>query len=174
MSQRKLDGRRDVMIRMAITATITVAITIGVTLLSTMSGGFASDNTAGDRRWTVPIVVHLITVVPAFFIGGYLLIRPKRTKLHKAVGRIYMALLLVTATATIFIGEPGTGIAGSGFSFIHIFTVMAYLSIPYAIWAAKTGRIQDHKDAMQGMYIGLCIAGGFAMLPGRLLQTTLF
>ena len=174
MSDQKADGRREMMIRLAITATITIAITVGVMLLSTLSGGFASDNHQAERRWTVPIAIHLTTVVPAFVIGGYLLIRPKGTRIHKALGRIYIALLLITATATIFIGEPGTGIMGSGFSFIHIFTLMAYVSVPYAIWAARTGRIQDHKDAMQGMYVGLCIAGIFAMLPGRLLQTAVF
>lgn len=174
MSQPQSDNRREIAIRLVITALITIAITIAVTLLSTVTGGFASDDSAGERRWTIPIVIHLATVVPAFLIGGFLLIRPKGTTLHKALGRLYIALLLITATATIFIGTPGTGIGGSGFSFIHIFTIMAYVSAPYAIWAAKTGRLQDHKDAMQGMYIGLCIAGAFAMLPGRLLQTALF
>jgi uncharacterized membrane protein len=45
---------------------------------------------------------HLATIVPAFLIGTYLLIRRKGTPNHKLLGKIYMALMLVTATITLF------------------------------------------------------------------------
>ncbi len=167
-------SRQSFVIQCAITAVITIGITIAVTILSATGSGFASDAPDGMRRWTVPIVVHLATVVPAFFLGGAMLVLAKGTRTHRILGRVYVALMLVTATATIFIGHSGSGIGGSGFSFLHLFTVNTFLCIPYAVWAARTGRIVAHRSAMQGMYIGLCIAGLFSMLPGRLLQTAMF
>ncbi len=174
MTNEQRDARNALILRLAITASITIIITLTVTILSARGGGFASNNAGGERVWTIPIIIHLATVLPAFLIGGAMLLLPKGTRNHKLAGRIYVALMLVTATATIFIGTPGTGIGGSGFSFIHIFTVITFMGVPYAIWAAKTGRIDAHRSAMQGMFVGLCIAGGFAMLPGRLLATVLF
>jgi hypothetical protein len=41
--------------------------------------------------------LHLATVLPAFAIGAFQLIRRKRTPSHKLLGKIYMVLMLVTA-----------------------------------------------------------------------------
>ena len=157
-----------------VTAGITIGITFAMMLLSRATGGFASDMPDGSRQWTWPIVIHLATVLPAFLIGGFLLARPKGTRMHRLLGRLYCALMLATATATLFIRSPGAGILGTGFSAIHLFTIMAYTSVPYAIWLIRRGDVKGHRDAMQGSYIGLCIAGAFAFIPGRLLSVALF
>jgi len=44
----------------------------------------------------------LWTVVPCFFIGGYLLLRRKGTPVHKMLGRVYMPLILFTAATSLF------------------------------------------------------------------------
>ncbi|WBY16737.1 DUF2306 domain-containing protein [Erythrobacteraceae bacterium WH01K] len=162
-----------------VTGAITVAITIALTLMSAASGGFASDGSAsngagGSRQWTWPIAIHLATVLPAFAIGGFMIARPKGTPLHRLLGRLYCVLMLTTATATLFIRAPGAGLFGTGYSPLHLFTVVAFTTVPYAIWTIRRGNVQAHREAMKGSYIGLCIAGAFAFIPGRLLSTALF
>jgi len=156
-------------VTLGITAVITAVITLIMMVLSVQTGGFASGEAAVPRGWTLPIIIHLMTALPALVIGAAILWRRKGTVGHKLWGRIYTVLMLITATASIFIGAPGSGIAGTGFSFIHIFTVMTFCSIPYAIWSIRKGKIDAHRGAMQGLYVGLCVAGAFTLIPGRLL-----
>ena len=162
-----------------ITAIITVAITALMTVLSANGGGFASSapGTAQGRlsnTLTPAILFHLFTAAPAALLGPVVLVRKKGDATHKALGRIWAALMLVTAISSAFIRTPGAGIAGSGFSFIHIFTIWTLINLPLAIWAARTQRIRMHRGMMTGLYVGLLIAGGFTFIPGRLLGQLVF
>lgn len=170
-------GGGNLWVTLAMTAAITVAITLAMMVMSVATGGFASDGPGpvpAPRGWSLPIIIHLMTALPALVIGAAILWRRKGTAGHKLWGRIYAVLMLITATASLFIGAPGSGIGGTGFSFIHIFTAMTYCSIPYAVWSARKGRIAAHRSAMQGLYVGLCIAGLFTLIPGRLLGNLIF
>ena len=155
----------------------TIIITVLLSFLSARFGGFASTNIAAQSlsdRMTWPVIIHLASVIPAVFIGAFVLWRKKGDKLHKNLGKLWAALMLITAFATIWIGAPGAGIAGSGFSFIHIFTVITFISVPYAIWEIRRGNVEGHRQAMRGLYIGALIAGGFAFLPGRIMNILAF
>ena len=48
------------------------------------------------------IYAHLATIVPAAFIGAYLLLRQKGTPGHRLLGKIYMILMMITAMITLF------------------------------------------------------------------------
>lgn len=119
--------------------------------------------------------VHLATVFPAFLIATYLLFNRKGTPAHKLLGKIYMVLMLVTATFTLFMSaEVGPSLLGH-FGFIHLFSALVFFSVPSAYFAARRGDIKTHKGRMVGLYIGgLLIAGSFAFMPGRLLYSLLF
>lgn len=162
----------------AILGLVTVAITVAVTLLSASGGGFASGEAMAVRETTGfvgwPIAIHLATVVPALLLGPVILRRNKGDARHKMLGRIWAALMLVTATSTLFIRSPGAGIAGTGFSFIHIFTVWTFGSLPLATYAIRKGDVEGHRKAMTGLYFGLCIAGAFSLIPGRVLGSWVF
>ncbi len=167
----------------AITAAITIAVTAGLTIASAMSGGFASADPAGalardtgvaTNRWSVPIIIHLGTALPSLLLGGFILWRRKGTALHRMLGRIYTAMMLITAVTSFWIGRPGTGIGGGGFSFIHIFSVWTLFAIPWGIHNARRGNIVAHQRTMRGLYIGLMMAGLFTMIPGRLLGAAVF
>lgn len=163
----------------AVTAAITAAITAAMTGLSIATGGFASTQLAEEAqvatsRWTVPIVLHLATVLPALALGGIMFVRRKGDRPHRLMGRAYAALMVATALSSFWIGRPGTGIGGSGFSFIHIFSVWTLICVPWAIWFARTGNIAKHKSVMTGLYVGLVVAGLFTMIPGRLLGDLIF
>lgn len=161
---------------MVVTGLITIAITIGLTALAMMSGGFATPQSvsAGESRLTWPVMLHLVTVVPALLLGPVILLRKKGNALHKLLGRIWAMLMVITAIASAFIVAPGGGIAGTGFSPIHIFTVWTLINVPLAIYLARKGEIRHHRGAMTGLYVGLCIAGAFTLMPGRLLNTFFF
>lgn len=160
-------------------AAVTAAITAGLTVLSASTGGFAAysqtdSGNAVDSRWTWPIVVHLFTALPSLVLGAFILWRKKGGALHRILGRTYSMLMLATAVTSFWIGRPGTGIAGSGYSFIHIFSVWTLFCVPWAVWAARKGNIAKHQSIMRGLYIGLCIAGAFTLIPGRLLGDLVF
>lgn len=118
---------------------------------------------------------HLATVLPAFAIGTYLMIRRKGTPLHRLLGKIYMVLMLVTAVTTLFMpAMVGPKLFGH-FGFIHLFSLLTAYSVPSAYFAARRHDVTTHRRNMIGLYIGgLIIAGSFAFMPGRLLNTWLF
>ncbi|MEO1488005.1 MAG: DUF2306 domain-containing protein [Pseudomonadota bacterium] len=162
-----------------ITAVITIVITAAMTLLSGFSGGFASSS-AGNETGTIehkltgPILFHLFTAAGAAILGPLILFRRKGDATHKLLGRIWAALMIITAISSAFIRTPGAGIAGSGFSFIHIFTIWTFINVPLGIWAVRTKRLRMHRGMMTGLYVGLLIAGAFTFIPGRLLGSLVF
>lgn len=119
--------------------------------------------------------LHLVTVVPCFFLGGWLLARRKGTAVHKRLGRVYAVLMLFTALITLVMpAEVGPALLGH-FGFIHLFSVLVFVSIPLAVVSIRRGNLRAHRGHMLGVYFGgILIAGGFALVPGRLLHGWLF
>ena len=119
--------------------------------------------------------LHLATVVPAFVIGAFQLLRRKGTPSHKLLGKIYMVLMLGTAFITLAMpAEVGPRFLGH-FGFIHAFSFLALFNVPLVFIAARRGNIKAHRGAMIGMYVGgILIAGAFAFSPGRMLHEWLF
>ena len=118
---------------------------------------------------------HLATVVPAFFIGTFLLLNRKGTPLHKSLGRLYLTLMFVTGLITLFMpARVGQQVVGH-FGFIHSFSVLTLCTVPAAYLAARAGNVRAHRNNMIGLYFGgILIAGSFALAPGRLLHAWLF
>lgn len=118
---------------------------------------------------------HLLTVVPCFVIGTMLLLIKKGTKIHVNFGRIYMILMLVTATITLFMkAEVGPKMLNH-FGWIHLFSFLTIYTIPTAYLAIKKGNVKAHKRKMILLYFGaIIIAGGFTFVPGRYLYKVFF
>ena len=116
------------------------------------------------------IATHIATVLPAIPLGGYLLLSRKGTRLHKQLGKIWVALMVVTATSAIFIKVDGS------FSWIHIFVPLTFIGAYRTISYARQGRIADHRKEIIGLYLGaLMIPGTVAfLLPGRLMNVWTF
>ncbi|QFT76020.1 DUF2306 domain-containing protein [Erythrobacter sp. THAF29] len=161
---------------MAGVALTTAAVTVVLMALSQLTGGYAAPHTqqGAGSRITLPIIIHLSTALSAVVLGPFILARRKGDALHRAFGRVWVALMLTTAIASAFIRAPGGGIAGTGFSFIHLFTIWTLIVVPLAVIAARQGKIEAHRGAMKGLYAGLCIAGAFTLIPGRLLGSVVF
>lgn len=119
--------------------------------------------------------VHLTTIVPAFLISTWLLLRRKGTALHRLLGKIYMTLMVVTAITTLFMpAQVGPAWLGH-FGFIHLLSFLALFSVGTAYFAARRGNVRLHRNSTIGLYVGgMLIAGSFALMPGRMLHDWLF
>lgn len=119
--------------------------------------------------------LHLATVVPAFVIGIFQLLRRKGTPGHKLLGKAYMLLMLATAFITLAMpAEVGPRFLNH-FGFIHLFSFLALFGVPIAYFAARRGNLRAHRASMISLYLGgILIAGAFAFSPGRMLHEWLF
>ncbi len=103
------------------------------------------------------IQIHLATVIPAFFLGGWLIfVSKKGNPAHRGLGLVYVILMTVTAITAIFIQSLRPG----HWSWIHIFVPITLWGMGAALWHAHRGNAQRHRSAMLGVYFGgLVIAG---------------
>jgi uncharacterized membrane protein len=121
-------------------------------------------------------MLHLATVVPAFFLGTYILLNQKGTPAHRTLGKLFMILMVSTAFISLFMSNGGgTRILGH-FGFNHLFVLPVAFFIPRAYLAARRGDIKTHMSSVIGVYVGaILIAGAFAIFtPGRLVHGWLF
>ena len=109
------------------------------------------------------VALHLATAVPAVALGGALLFRRKGNAAHRILDRAYVILLLIAAVSSFWIQSWGH------FSLIHLLSVWTLFILGVAIWQIRRGNVAGHRRAMSGMYLGLLIAGGMALMPGRVL-----
>lgn len=117
----------------------------------------------------IPVIIHVTAVLPAIPLGGYLLLAPKGTKRHKQLGKLWLVLMLVTATSAIFIQSSG------GFSPIHILIPVTFHAAWKVVATARKGDIAAHKKHLVFTYLtALVIPGIIAFaLPGRLMNVML-
>lgn len=119
--------------------------------------------------------LHLGTLAPAFILGTYLLINRKGTPAHQLLGKLYMVLMLFTATVTLFMEAQVGPLFLNHFGYLHLLSLLVLRTVPLAYKAARRGNIKAHKRHMIGLYIGaLLLAGGFTLMPGRLMNMWLF
>lgn len=112
---------------------------------------------------------HVATVVPAAFLGAYVLATRKGTRRHKLLGRVWLSLMVLTALSTFFIHSIRMW---GDFSPIHLLSILVIVSSVLAIRYARKGDIRAHKSTLIATYIGgIFGAGIFTLWPGRLMNT---
>ena len=117
------------------------------------------------------VYIHLGAVIPACMIGTYLLLTRKGSPKHKALGKIYMLLMLLTAISSLFLPAHVGPVFLNHFGFIHLLSIVTIYTVPMAYKAAKSGNIKRHKNAMISLYLGgILLAGGISFMPGKLLN----
>ena len=120
----------------------------------------------------LPIQIHVATVVPAALIGPWLFLSRKGSPRHRLVGKVWLGLMVASALSSFFIHTIDILL---GFSPIHLLSVYVLYASWSAIRAARTHQIRKHKLNVIGMYVGgIVIAGGFTLLPGRLMHEVIF
>lgn len=140
------------------TAGGTIVVTLALMALS-FGNGQPSDN-----DFSPAVAVHLAAVLPALPLGAVVLYGRKGDARHRLLGRVWVILMLTAAISSFWLA----------LSFIHLFSVVVLVSIPLSLWRLRKGDIEGHRRPMEGMYIGLVIAGAFAFIPGRFLSSLVF
>jgi uncharacterized membrane protein len=120
-----------------------------------------------------PIQVHATAALLAVILGAMVLWRRKGTGLHKALGRLWVLLMLVAATSALFINE--IRMIGP-FGPIHLFSLLTYWTLGQGLWAIVVQKdVRRHRIQMQSLYVfALMLAGAFTLLPGRRMHQVLF
>jgi len=163
---RPLDERPIIRFAVALFATL-LSVTVAYGTLRWLSG--AAPATPWVRN--TALALHLVTVIPAIPLGGYVLLARKGDARHRLLGRIWLGLMLVTALSTIFIRNLNNG----QFSLVHLLTVLTLISVPRSLLAARRGDIAAHRRHLLTFYIGaMLIAGFFTFLPGRTMWQWVF
>ncbi len=127
----------------------------------------------------LPVLVHVATVLPAFVLGTWLLASStKGSDRHRRVGRIYLVLMGITATAAVFIrsfSAVSVDVGPLRLGLLHLFVPLTFFGIYGALATIRHGDIGGHRRAMRGVYLGaLIVAGVLSFAPGRIMYRMFF
>jgi uncharacterized membrane protein len=114
------------------------------------------------------LAIHLATVIPAVPLGAIVLLRRKGDQTHRRLGRIWGGMMILAAASSF--GLRGMN---GGLSWIHGLSVLVLVTVTRGVMQAVRGHIAQHMRSMILVYAGLVVAGGFTVLPGRLIGTWL-
>ncbi len=124
--------------------------------------------------WNVSptIQVHAIAAMAAFAVGVVQLSAPKGTLPHRAIGWLWVSLMLVVSISAFFIH---TIRLWGPWSPIHLLAIFTLVMLPLAVWSAHRHDVVRHRNAMILMFLGaLVLAGLFTLLPGRIMHAVVF
>jgi len=117
------------------------------------------------------VQLHAYAALAAFVLGIVQLARVKGTTSHRALGYLWVGLMLVVALTSFWIHE--LRLWGS-WSPIHLLSILTLVMLPYGIVMARSHILIAHKYTMIGMFTGaLLIAGIFTFAPGRIMSRVL-
>lgn len=119
------------------------------------------------------LVVHLAAALASVFLGATVLLRRKGTWAHKLAGRLWVALMAITAISSFALSSPALP-HWHGLGPIHALSALTLVSLAMAVRAIRRGDVRAHRRWIVGPYVGLGIAGLAALAPGRFLPTALF
>ena len=136
--------------------------TIGATVLLIHIGPISAPAATAYRTPGWATALHLATVLPALVLGLVVLARRKGDMLHRLLGRIWMLLMVATALTSFWIRGPEGTLSG-----IHLFSVGTLVAVPISLWRIRRGDVRAHRQIMVSLYIGLLVAGAFALAPDR-------
>lgn len=118
------------------------------------------------------IQLHALAALSAFVLGILQFVAPKGTLPHRAVGFVWLALMLVVALSSFWIHEIRLW---GPWSPIHLISIYVLIMIPIAVYLARRHNIRGHARTVIGMFVGgLVIAGLFTLLPGRIMHAVTF
>jgi uncharacterized membrane protein len=98
------------------------------------------------------IAAHATVASVSLLLGAYnLRRRPKGDRVHRRIGRIWVTSMYLTVLSSFAIRRLTPG----HFSWIHLLSIFTFVTLSIGLWAAKTGRVQTHRQFMTGSYFGL-------------------
>ena len=131
-----------------------------------------------DASWVVQ--VHAFTAIAAFMLGLVQLVAPKGTLPHRTIGVVWIILMLIIASSSVFLRPSVFGYdlpLIRWFSWIHIFTVITFYWVFLGVGRLLRGgeNFKRHGAAFTIIFLGgLVGAGAFTFLPGRIMHQVIF
>jgi len=118
------------------------------------------------------IPLHAFAAMAAFVLGIVQLAAPKGTLPHRALGWVWVVLMLVVAISSFWI--HGIRLVGP-WGPIHLLSIFALVMLVSGVVAARARNVRRHKITMISIFFGaLVIAGLFTLVPGRLMHAVVF
>lgn len=123
----------------------------------------------GKISWQVWL--HLVTIATTLALTPVMLLRPKGTRPHRALGWVWAGSMMIAAGSSFLVRVVGNG----QFSVIHLLSALVLVQVPLLIWRARTHQVVRHRRIIR-MIVGggLLIAGFFTFASTRLLGHWLF
>ncbi len=115
--------------------------------------------------------VHAFLALAALALGIVQLAAPKGTLPHRTIGYLWVAIMAAIALSSFGIRV----LAHGAFSFVHVISIVTLAVLPFAVLHARRHRVRRHAIAMVSLFAGaLIIAGGFTLVPGRIMHRVVF
>lgn len=127
-----------------------------------------------DPLIAAPLIVqlHVAAAVAAIVLGPLSWARRSRDWWHRLFGRMWVGAMAVVAVSSFGIHEAW--IFGP-FSPIHLLSLLVLWSLWHGVAHARAGRRAAHAQTMRALFVwGIGLPGLFTLLPGRLMNETLF
>jgi len=119
-----------------------------------------------------PIPLHALAAIVAILLGAIQLLSRKGTLIHKALGWVWVLLMLAVSVSSLFIHEINMW---GKYSPIHILSLWTIFCLLLAIYFVRIGNIKRHKQTMTVLYLlALILTGLFTLLPGRVMHVVIF
>ena len=123
----------------------------------------------GAAHWDAvsPVVwAHMAAVLTALALTPVMLLRRRGDHRHRQLGYVWVTALTLTALVSFAI----RGMNDGRLSLIHLLSAWTLWQLLGIVRSARTHRVVDHRRHVRLMTAGaLLIAGGFTLIPGRLL-----
>ena len=118
------------------------------------------------------IQVHAFLAFGAIALGAVQMAAPTGTLPHRAIGWVWVVLMMTIAASSIFIHEIRLwGV----WSPIHLLSLLVLVSVPVAVIRARRHDVRGHRIAMTSLFVfALIVAGAFTFAPGRIMHKVLF
>jgi uncharacterized membrane protein len=118
----------------------------------------------------IAVQAHVATVLPAAALGFWLLaFSRKGARRHRAVGALFLTLMVTTSLIALFIHRRTPDGPFFGMSSTHLFVPFVLFATWRAIDGVWRGNIPQHRRWVMGMFIGAILINGannVFFLPG--------
>ena len=119
-----------------------------------------------------PIPFHAMAAMLAIVIGAIQFSMKKGGIKHKALGYIWVSLMLFVSISSFYIHEIKLW---GNYSPIHLLSIWTIFSVGLAIYFVRVGNIKRHRQVMIALYgFALILTGLFTLLPGRAMNQLVF
>lgn len=123
-----------------------------------------------------PFVVqlHAFAAIVALLLGVVQLVAPKGTLPHRALGWVWVILLMTISVSSLWIHGHNWRLWRT-WSPIHILSIITPILLLIGVLAARRHNVRSHKITMVSIFLGaLVIAGAFTLVPGRVMHVVAF